>query len=147
VSPKKRRVAKPADLSRRIERVVDDVLGRRLAGERVPDDLVIRNHLGLMPELGERLKALKLVERAARLTKSDPPGRKKPNKPDQPDQRYVQGLCPYCKSQYRIRAELAAKKIRCRQCRGVFLSDEFAAAVTPPAWPDENDPPQDAPQG
>jgi hypothetical protein len=44
---------------------------------------------------------------------------------------------------YRICAELADHKVRCPQCRGVFLTDEFAAAVRAPAWSDDGDQPQD----
>ena len=140
VTRKKQRRVRPAQLPRRIERVVDDVLQRRLAGEDVSDDTVIRHHLDLMPELGERLEALKLVERDARLVQAARPRRKKPTK------RYVEGTCPYCNSQYRIRAELTDHKIRCRHCKGIFLSDQFAASVQPPDWPDEDDAPSNAPK-
>jgi len=76
-----------------------------------------------------------------RLREDAPAGRREPSVPAK---RYVQGLCPYCEVPYRICDELADHKIRCRQCRGVFLTDEYASAVRPPNWPDDDDQPKDA---
>ena len=137
--PRQRRQVDPVDLSRRIGRIVDDVLCRRLSGQTVPDGEVILQHLDLMPELQQRLEALQLVERAERAARMASAAA-----PIAPAKRYVRGHCPYCNAPYRLRAELADHKVRCRECRGVFLTEEFSAAVNPPHWPDNDNLPQEA---
>lgn len=52
--------------------VLEGVVTRRLAGDDVPDEWVIENHPDLMPELRERLDALRATETARRMA-SDPP--------------------------------------------------------------------------
>ncbi len=49
-----------------IAQVLGDCMRRRAAGESVSDDSVIRANPSLMPELGEQLKKLRLIEEAGR---------------------------------------------------------------------------------
>ena len=53
-----------ADRTVQIERLVGEVLRQRRSGIDVPDSSVVAEHSDLMPELGERLDAAKLVEAA-----------------------------------------------------------------------------------
>jgi len=55
------------DRSERIAYVVEEVIRRRAAGERVDDAEVRTRYDDLMPELGDRLQALHVVDQAERL--------------------------------------------------------------------------------
>ncbi|MBI4716728.1 MAG: serine/threonine protein kinase [Planctomycetes bacterium] len=48
-------------------RVLEEVIARRMAGDPLPDDRVTAAHADLLPELGEKLRALHLAERARSL--------------------------------------------------------------------------------
>ena len=54
----------PSDPSESIDQLLTDVAERRFKGETVPDAALIAAHSELMPELEERLKALRRVEAA-----------------------------------------------------------------------------------
>lgn len=54
------------DADARLARVVERVVRRRSAGEEFLDKEVIQDHPELMPELAERLRVLKSLERAER---------------------------------------------------------------------------------
>jgi tetratricopeptide (TPR) repeat protein len=55
-----------ADRSSRTQQLIDECLRRRVAGEPLADEEVIAGHADLMPELGEGLRKLSLIERAVR---------------------------------------------------------------------------------
>lgn len=56
--------------TQQIRQIVDNVIERRAAGESITDQQVMEQHPHLMPELGEALVALKLVERAHQAARS-----------------------------------------------------------------------------
>jgi hypothetical protein len=49
----------------RVRDVVEDCLRRRNAGERLSDEEVIAGHPGLMPELGDELRKVRVIEPTA----------------------------------------------------------------------------------
>ena len=51
-----------SDRAELVERVVAECLRRRMAGETIGDDAVIAEHPDLMPELGEMLRKLAVIE-------------------------------------------------------------------------------------
>jgi tetratricopeptide (TPR) repeat protein/predicted Ser/Thr protein kinase len=53
-----------------VAQLVEGVIRRRMAGERVDDEAIVQAHPGLMPELGERLRALRVAEEAERRSKT-----------------------------------------------------------------------------
>jgi len=116
---------------RQIQRVLDDCVKRRGAGEDLPDEAVIAAHPDLMPELAERLRALRLIEEAARRAdRLDAPA---PGKADA-----LEGLCPFCRTRVHVKAEHAGRRMRCK-CGRVFVADlsssgdgTFASPPPPP---------------
>jgi len=63
------------DRAARIRRVIDNCLQRRAAGQDAPDEQIIGTYPELMPELGEELHALGLIENArqkAAALRTDP---------------------------------------------------------------------------
>ncbi len=54
----------------RVFGVLEDVVARRLAGEELPDEMVMDRHRELMPLLGDLLRELRQVERARRAAQS-----------------------------------------------------------------------------
>ncbi len=52
------------DRAARVQNILQDVVARRSAGEALPNERVAAAHAELMPELGERLRELAIVERA-----------------------------------------------------------------------------------
>ncbi len=54
----------------RVHEVLDDALRRRAAGESLADQKIIAAHPDLMPELGEELQSLSMVERLRNLAAS-----------------------------------------------------------------------------
>jgi len=105
---------------RRIQQVLDESLRRRAAGEKLSDEDVIARHADLMPELRERLHALKLIENAGRQANGAPnassassgaPGRN------------IEGRCPRCQTRWRVKAELAGRRFRCKKCGMVIVAD------------------------
>ena len=59
-----------ADGSRPVSQLLESVIRRRMAGERVDDETIIQTHPGLMPELRVRLRALRVAEEAERQATS-----------------------------------------------------------------------------
>jgi len=57
------------DRSSQALRLADECLRRRISGETLPDDEVIADHPDLMPELGEALHKLALIQRAVRRSR------------------------------------------------------------------------------
>jgi len=57
---------KGSERDSRVQEVVDECICRRVAGEALIDEQVIHEHSDLMPELGDALRKLALVERAER---------------------------------------------------------------------------------
>ena len=55
-----------SDRTKRMQSVLDKCLQRRAAGEDLSDETIIAENPELMPELAERLRALKLIEDAGR---------------------------------------------------------------------------------
>ena len=55
-----------SDSDPRIAKLVEDVIRRRMAGEDLNDESVIAAHPALMPELGRRLRAFRVAEKAER---------------------------------------------------------------------------------
>ncbi len=115
----------------RIQRLVDECLRRRAAGESWPDEAVIGEHPDLMPELGERLRALRLVEEAAR--RADRPDEAAPGEAGA-----LEGRCPFCRTRVHVKAEHAGRRMRCK-CGRVFVADlsssgdgTFASPPPPP---------------
>ena len=62
-----------AERLKRIQRVLDECLRRRAAGEALPDETVIHAHRDLLPELRERLTSLRLIEQAGRRADDSAP--------------------------------------------------------------------------
>jgi len=58
----------------RIQHVIDDCICRRVAGEALPDEQVVKEHSELMPELGSALRNLALVERADQRVRTSSSG-------------------------------------------------------------------------
>ncbi|RIK65796.1 MAG: hypothetical protein DCC65_11715 [Planctomycetota bacterium] len=71
--PTSRTAIGPAD--DRLARLLEDVVARRMAGEDLSDEQLIRRHPELMPELSSKLGELRRVEAARRLAEnsSEPP--------------------------------------------------------------------------
>ncbi len=118
-----------ADRLTRIQRVLDEVLMRRAAGETLPDDVVVSQHSDLMPELGERLQALKSAQEAGRPAVPPRPAAAGASNP-------LEGRCPFCQSRVRVKAEHAGRRVRCK-CGRVFVADlpsggDGAFAIPPP---------------
>ncbi|HVP12019.1 MAG TPA: protein kinase [Phycisphaerae bacterium] len=53
----------------RITAIIEDVIRRRSTGENVGDEIVLREHPDLVPELEERLRLLRSIQSAARLAR------------------------------------------------------------------------------
>src|SRR5262245_40420282 len=63
--------------------VAEDCLRRRHAGEHLPDDAVLDGHPELLPELGDELRKLRVIERAVEVPlPEDPPTVNEPKRPD-----------------------------------------------------------------
>lgn len=54
-----------SDRARQVQRVVQEVVRRREAGEELPDEKVLADHPNLLPELGEQLRGLHPVDSRA----------------------------------------------------------------------------------
>ena len=106
--------AEVAERVKRVQRVLDDCLRRRAAGETWSDADVITEHAELMPELEERLGALKLIEQAGRQAEDGSSAAV--SLPAD----HIQGSCPQCEAKWRAGAEHAGRKVRCRKCGHVF---------------------------
>ncbi|HUW82703.1 MAG TPA: protein kinase [Phycisphaerae bacterium] len=104
------------DRTKRLQRVLDDVLRLRAAGEALPDDVVAAEHPDLMPELGERLKALHVIEQAQWRANGNANG-------SSADADHIQGRCPKCSGHWRVRASQAGRRFRCRKCGATFTAD------------------------
>ena len=114
-----------ADMERakRIQRVLDDCLRRRAAGEPWSDADVIAEHAELMPELEERLGALKLIEQAGRQAEDGSSAAV--SLPAD----HIQGQCPHCEVHWQIRVEHAGRRVKCKKCGEPFVADEGSSAV------------------
>jgi hypothetical protein len=55
-----------SDRTRRIQRIVDECIARQVSGQIVSYETLIATHPDLMPELGEALHKLALIDRASR---------------------------------------------------------------------------------
>ena len=53
-----------SERAQRIQRIVDECIARQVSGQTVSYDKLIAEHPDLMPELGEALHKLKLIDRA-----------------------------------------------------------------------------------
>ena len=53
-----------AERGRRVQEVIRDCIRRRVGGETLPNEAVASDHPDLMPELGQELQALALIQRA-----------------------------------------------------------------------------------
>jgi len=53
-----------SERAQRIQRIVDECLARQVSGQIVSYDQLIAEHPQLMPELGEALRKLELIDRA-----------------------------------------------------------------------------------
>ncbi|MGD2110334.1 MAG: serine/threonine-protein kinase, partial [Phycisphaerae bacterium] len=62
----------------RIQQVLDDCICRRVAGEHLTNDEIVAEHSDLLPELGDALGQLALVERAERKFKDSTQGSGEP---------------------------------------------------------------------
>jgi len=85
--------------SQRVQKILDEVLRRRAAGEALPDEAVIASHGELMPELAERLKALKLIEDAGRQV-GEGDEAAAPERGGDASRRF-EGECPHCQNRSR----------------------------------------------
>ena len=52
----------------RLQEILDDCIQRRTAGEQIADEAIIADHGELMPELEQRLKALRMIQDARPMT-------------------------------------------------------------------------------
>lgn len=110
----------------RILDILDACLQRRTAGESLTDAEIIAEHPELLPELEERLAALRLIERAGRAADGaagppDSPGEGSSSAMGLPPD-HIEGHCPHCGAHWRIRARHAGRKARCRGCGGEFTA-------------------------
>ena len=93
----------------RIEDIVLDVLQRRLAGEKLPDEVVLARHPGLLPELAEELslaEELRDVEQSESSKLAGPSGT-------------FNGLtvrCPHCREPAQLDAETSLRDVLCGHC-------------------------------
>ena len=101
----------------RVHRIVNDCRRRRAAGEGVTDDSIIAAHPELMPELGEALHGLRLVEAAQRQIKGAPAIGSIDSRIECPecfhamdvDDASVSDLtCPSCGSQFKLASDAIA---------------------------------------
>ena len=53
-----------SERAQRIQRIVDECIARQVSGQIVSYDQLIAEHPDLMPELGEALHKLELIDRA-----------------------------------------------------------------------------------
>ncbi len=111
-----------ADKAKRLQQVLDECLRRRATGERLGDAEVIASHPDLMPELEKRLAALRLIEQAGRHADEGEASSSAPKL-------HIEGRCPDCQVRWRIKAEHAGRRLRCKKCGQTFAADEASSAA------------------
>jgi tetratricopeptide (TPR) repeat protein/ribosomal protein S27E len=120
---------------RQIEQIIDDLLRRQAAGEEVADDDLVAAHPQLMPELGEELRRVRLIQ-AAREKADEPPATVtdertstvspqeviEPRGPDRqlPGARGLHVRCPHCRNPIEIVPEDSLTEITCGVCGSSF---------------------------
>lgn len=120
-----------------MQRVLDECLRRRATGETLPDDEVLAQHAELMPELGERLAALRLIEQAGQQAEGSSAGVALPAE-------HVAGHCRHCGAPWRMRAEFAGRRAKCRKCGQAFTVEAEVSDGAPA--PAGGPPPAGAPE-
>ena len=124
------------ELTTQIGQIIDDLLRRRAAGEEVSQDSLIEAHPELMPELGEGLRKLRLIEAARGKAQGQQPakGSDQPKLPETegqapPRQRPAEGLpeahglrvrCPHCHNPVVIVGGDRLTEITCKACGNTF---------------------------
>jgi WD40 repeat protein len=104
----------------RIRHVVDDCVLRRAAGEEISDESLIAAHAELMPELGQELRNLRLVEEAQRQA----------DRSATVERRGLHIRCPHCRSPVEVLEEMSLSDVQCPSCGSHFsLVEEEPQAV------------------
>lgn len=117
------------DRAGQIRGVIEGVLARRSRGETISDESLCQLHPGLLPELAEELRKLRLIQRAreqAEQTDSKPSAAGTETAAYEPAhirQRLSQSLhirCPLCHEPLEIVADQPLDDIPCTACKGRF---------------------------
>ncbi len=115
-----------AELAQQIGRIIDDVVRRRAAGAEVSDDSLIEAHPELMPELGEELRRLRLIQAAREKAGEQPAeGADQSTVPQTeghgpPEARGLHVRCPHCHNPVEIVEDRPLTEIVCRVCGSSF---------------------------
>jgi tetratricopeptide (TPR) repeat protein/tRNA A-37 threonylcarbamoyl transferase component Bud32/ribosomal protein S27E len=124
------------ELTGQIGQIIEEVLRRRAAGEEISDESLTGAYPHLMPELGEELRKLRLIEAARRKAEGQIPAKgcdqpTLPNGEDQvpageqprespPEAHGLHVRCPHCHHPVEIVGDRPWTEIRCSVCGSSF---------------------------
>ena len=98
--------AKKTSPGEAVNAIINDLIARRTAGERVSDESLIEQHPDLMPELADELRKLRIVEAAEQHAQSPPEG--------------LRIRCPHCHNPVELVDDASLSEIVCPSCHSGF---------------------------
>jgi hypothetical protein len=110
------------DRAERIRLLVENCLRRRAQGESVSDELLIKGHPDLMPELSKELSKLRLIEAARQQAQRDEGSNREPSTEGcgNEESTDLHIHCPNCHNPVNIPVDAAQVAITCTACGNPF---------------------------